>query len=95
MITDLERFAFNQARFVFHAQYTIEREEVRRGISFEQAFKEIQDTPNGEKFLKNVSVEEMREEERKPGSFMNKNTEFGFWLNDEYGNYVEDFKEIL
>lgn len=91
--TPLNVFAFNQARFVFYTQYTIEREEVRRGISFEQAFKEILDTPNGQKFLKGVSLEDMRKEEKKPGSFMNKNTDLGFWLNDEYGNYVEDFEE--
>ncbi len=93
-ISDLERFAFNQARFVFYTQHTMEREMIKRGISFERAFKEIQATPNGQKYLKNVSIREMYDEEKNPGTFMDKNTQFGAWLNDEYGNYVESFKDI-
>lgn len=91
-ITPLERFAFNQARFVYHAQYTIEREEMVNGVSFAQAFERIKQTEMGQKYLKNVSLNEMKQEDKKPGSFMNANTDFGYWMPD-YGGYVEDFIE--
>lgn len=94
MITDLERFAFNQARFVFYTQYTIERDMIKRNLTFKEAFEEIKKTELGQKFLKNVSLKEMKEEDRNPGTFMSKNTGLGAHLNNEYGNYVEDFKEI-
>ena len=93
-ISELERFAFNQARFVYHAQYTIERDTIKEDLSFEQAFNRIKDTDNGKKFLSNVSLNEMKREEKEPGSFMDASTSFGKWcLNDEYGAYVEDFVE--
>ena len=93
MLTALERFAFNQARFVFHAQYTIERRMISGEVSFSQAFEEIRNTPMGQRYLLNVSEAEMRREDRRPGSFMDANTDLGCYCNDEYGNYVEDFKE--
>jgi hypothetical protein len=89
----LERFAFNQARFVYHAQYTIERDRLREDLSFEQAFNRIKATENGKRFLSNVSLREMRQEDKDPGSFMDANTDLGKWLCDEYGTYVEDFAE--
>lgn len=93
-MTELERFAFNQARFVFYTQYTIERDMILEDLSFEQAFERIQQSELGQKYLKNVSVKEMKNEAKEPGSFMDANTEFGFWINDEYGCYVENFQEI-
>lgn len=92
--TELQRFAFNQARFVFYAQYTIERDVIREDLTFEQAFDRIKATPQGKRFLAHVSLREMRQEAREPGSFMASNTDCGKWLNNEYGSYVEDFQEI-
>lgn len=93
MVSSLKNFAFNQARFVFYTQYTIERDMIREGISFEAAFERIKATANGQKFLSNVTLREMKQEERDPGSFMDANTDLGKWLNNEYGNYVEEFQE--
>lgn len=93
MITDLERFAFNQARFAFYAVHTIERDEIRLGITFEQALDRIRDTPLGQKYLANVSIAEMKREARDPGSLMDANTDCGRWTNNEFGGYVEDFIE--
>jgi hypothetical protein len=94
MTTELKRFAFNQARFVFYAQYTIERDMIREDMNFEQAFERIRATPNGQKFLSNVSIREMKQEGKEPGSFMDANTDLGAWCNNEYGSYVEDFTEL-
>jgi len=93
MPSELQMFAFNQARFVFHAQYTIERNMIREDLTFEQAFERIKQTEMGKKYLRTVTVREMKQEDRNPGSFMDANTDFGVWCNDEYGKYVEDFQE--
>lgn len=93
MISALEMFAWNQARFVYHAHYTIERMELCEGVSYREAFRRIKATPMGRKYLKNVSIKEMRKEDKRPGSFMNANTIFGHWIGDDYGTYVEDFVE--
>lgn len=90
----LARFAFNQARFVFYTQFTIERDMIAKDITMEQALQEIKNTPNGQKFLIGVSIQDIKNEEKEPGTFMDKNTNLGKWCNDEYGSYVEDFVEL-
>ena len=94
MITDLQRFAFNQARFAFYAVHTIERDEIRLGITFEQALDRIRATPLGQKYLANVSLDEMKREAREPDSLMDANTDLGKYTNGEFGGYVEDFVEL-
>ncbi len=94
-VSPLVRFAFNQARFVFYAQYTIERDMIKQNISFEEAFHNIKHkTELGQKYLKHVSLAEMRAEDKSPGSFMDQNTGLGHWLNDEYGKYIEEFVDV-
>lgn len=94
-LSGLQLFSVNQARFVFYAQHTIERDMLKKNITFEKAFEDIKRSKIGQKYLQHVSLREMREEEKSPGTFMDKNTSLGPYLFNEYGKYVEDFLEIL
>ena len=49
MPTELEQFAFNQARFVFATARTVEREMMCFGVPEEVAFQTIRKTPFGQK----------------------------------------------
>jgi hypothetical protein len=104
--TKLERFAFNQARFVYVVWHTIDRIEAiddfdeiqNRLISWKdsqiRAYSKIKETELGKKYLGNVTLEEVLREGRKPGSFMNANTDLGHYLPNEDGcSYVETFNE--
>ena len=80
------------------------------GVPEEVAFQTIRKTPFGQKYLKGVTFQDILEENKDPGRFMdlntclgkNKdpgrfmdlNTCLGKWIVD-YGNYyVEEFEEI-
>lgn len=92
---DLQRFAFNQARFVFATARTIERELMTGIISVPErlTFVLIRATPFGQKYLAHVTFEEVQREIRTPGAFMNANTDLGYWVPDGDNQYVEDFEE--
>ena len=94
-VSSLQRFAFNQARFVFATSRTVEREIMCGLVAVdpETTVGILRETPLGQKYLRGVTLAEIKTEMSHPGSFMNANTDFGYWIPDDGNYYVEQFEE--
>lgn len=94
-MNNLQRFAFNQARFVFLTYQTIERDFSLLDRNEKEVFDRIKQTSNGKKYLSNVTFDEVNREGKNPGTFMNLNTDLGQFVPDQdWTLYIENFKEI-
>jgi len=91
-MSESEFFTYNKARYVFHVAYSAERDSIN-GVSVEKTLERLRETPMGKKYLEGVTTEDIRTELHEPGSYMNAHTDLGFWTNDEYGTYAENFVE--
>lgn len=90
-INDLQKFAYEQAKFVYSVSQTMEREEILRDTPYIQTVNEARKSELGKKYLVGVTFDEIKRELRHPGSFMDANTELGFYLPDDCPEYVEDW----
>ena len=94
-MSDLKTFAFNQARFVFVTMRTLECEMCQNGTNERKLFESIKtETELGKKYLANVTFDEVKREDKEPGTFMDLNTDLGkFVPDDDWNTYTADFKE--
>lgn len=94
-MSDLQQFAFNQARFVFVTMRTIERDICQTDMSEQTSFQRIKESELGKKYLANVTFDEVKREDKEPGTFMDLNTDLGKFVPDEDWNlYTDTFKEL-